>query len=467
MKESNSFNDIFYPRSVAVVGASRSPNKLGYQTVMSLHTAGFEGRVYPINPRASEVLGYKAYPSLLDVPGEVDLVVVAIPGRGVLEAVEECAEKGVKGVIILASGFREIGGEGAELESRIVETCNRAGIKIIGPNCLGIMNSHAKLNASFSPIGPLKKGSISLISQSGGAGMLLLYHLFDERLGFSKFITVGNRANVEIADLLLYLKDDEETRVICVFMEGVDKARELLEAAKETSKVKPVLCYKAGKTERAAKLAPSHTGSLAGSYTLYKAAFKQAGILEVDGSSELIDAAKALSMLPPPRSGGVAVLTHTAGPSIIATETLEKEEAPLASLSERTKERISSQFPFPVYLQNPCDITGIGYAYPQIYAAASRAILEDPDVSVFIPIFTPSFQPEMQFPYREIIDAAKETGKAVVAALLAPTLLWPEERSRLEEAGIPVYSTPDRAAKAAANYLKYWKLRRKLEQQGG
>lgn len=333
------FEPVFSPKSVAIIGASRNPSKLGYQSLKALIEAGYVGKIYPINPNAENVGEYKSYPSVLDVPDPIDLVIISLPPNGVLDAVKECAKKRVKGLVIFASGFKELDEQGAQTEREMVRICNEAGIKIIGPNTIGMMNAYSNLNASFAPIGKLPKGNISIISQSGGMGTTLLSYIIEANLGFSKYVGVGNRANVEIADILLYLRDDPNTEVICVFMEGLDKAREFLQVAKKVAREKAVLIYKVGKTEVSNKAAFSHTGSLAGSYHLYKAAFAQAGILEVIEPSELVDAAKAISILPPAKGDKVALITHTAGPSLVITEVLERYGIEMSVLSEETKRK--------------------------------------------------------------------------------------------------------------------------------
>jgi len=454
------FEPVFSPKSVAVIGASRNRVKLGYQSLKALTDAEYKGKIYPVNPNAETVGGYRAYPSILDVPEEIDLAVISLPSFGVLDAVKDCAKKGVKAVVIFASGFKELNEQGAHMEKEIARICNEAGIKIIGPNTIGLMDSYSNLNTSFAPMGKLPRGNVSIISQSGGMGTTLVAYLLEAELGFSKFVGVGNRANVEIADVLLYLKEDPTTKVICIFLEGVDDARRLVQIAKEVAEEKPVLIYKVGKTEVAARAAFSHTGSLAGSYELYRAAFAQAGILEVIEPSELIDAAKAISILPPAKGEKVALVTHTAGPSLVITEVLERYGIKLSVLSEETKRRIREAVPINITVQNPCDLLGVAYVLPELYGIVGGIILEDSDVDALIAVYTPSFQPEARLPAKELIQIAKVAGKPVVAALVSPTTLPIREKPDLEQNGVAVYRTPERAARAAANHIKYWKLRR-------
>jgi len=454
------FEPLFSPKSVAIIGASRSPVKLGYQSLKALLEAEYPGKIYPINPNAETVGKYKAYPSVLDVPDEIDLAVISLPSFEVLDAVKDCARKGVKGVVIFASGFKELDEQGAQMEKEIARVCNERGIKIIGPNTIGLMNSYSNLNASFGPMGKLPRGDISIISQSGGMGTTLLSHLLELELGFSKFVGVGNRANVEVADVLLYLKEDPTTKVICIFLEGVEDARKLVQVAKEVAEEKATLICKVGKTEVAARAAFSHTGSLAGSYELYRAAFAQAGILEVIEPSELVDAAKAISILPPAKGEKVALVTHTAGPSLVITEVLERYGIKLSVLSEETKKLVQEAMPVNITVQNPCDLLGVAYVIPELYGVVGRILLEDSDVNALIAVYTPSFQPEIRLPAKELIEITRATNKPVIAALISPSILPIEEKSYLEQNGVAVYRNPERAAKAVANYIKYWKLRR-------
>jgi len=454
------FEPVFSPKSVAVIGASRNHSKLGYQSLKALTDAEYQGKIYPVNPNAQTVGEYRAYPSILDVPEEIDLAVISLPSFSVLDAVKDCAKKGVKVVVIFASGFKELDDQGAHMEKEIARICNEAGIKIIGPNTIGLMNSYSNLNSTFAPMGKLPRGNISIISQSGGMGTTLVAYLLEAELGFSKFVGVGNRANVEIADVLLYLKEDPTTKVICIFLEGVDDARRLVQIAKEVAEEKATLIYKVGKTEVAARAAFSHTGSLAGSYKLYKAAFAQAGILEVIEPSELIDAAKAISILPPAKGEKVALVTHTAGPSLVITEVLERYGIKLSVLSNETKRRIREAMPINITVQNPCDLLGVAYVLPELYGIVGGILLEDSDVDALIAVYTPSFQPEVRLPAKELIEIAKVADKPVIAALVSPSTLPIEEKFYLEQNGVAVYRTPERAAKAVANNIKYWKLRR-------
>jgi len=454
------FEPVFSPKSVAVIGASRNRVKLGYQSLRALIEAKYQGEIFPVNPNTDTVAEIKAYPSILDVTNEIDLAVISLPSFGVLDAIRDCAEKEVKTVVIFASGFKELDKQGAQMEKQIAQICNEAGIKIIGPNTIGLMNSYSNLNASFAPMGELPRGTVSIISQSGGMGATLVAYLLEAELGFSKFVGVGNRANVEIADVLLYLKEDPTTKVIGIFLEGVEDARRLIQIAKEVAEEKPILVYKVGKTEVAARAAFSHTGSLAGSYELYRAAFAQAGILEVIEPSELIDAAKAISILPPSKSEKVALVTHTAGPSLVITEVLERYGVKLSNFSEETKKRIQEAVPVKITVQNPCDLLGVAYVLPELYGIVGEIILEDNDVDALIAVYTPSFQKEARLPTKELIEIAKVTGKPTVAALVSPTTLPIPEKSDLEQNGVAVYRTPERAAKAVANHIKYWKLRR-------
>jgi acetyltransferase len=249
--------------------------------------------------------------------------------------------------------------------------------------------------------------------------------------------------------------------VVCIFLEGVEDARKLMHVAKEVAEEKPVLIYKVGKTEVAARSTFSHTGSLSGSYELYSAAFAQAGILEVIEPSELVDAAKAISILPPAKGEKVALVTHTAGPSLVITEVLERYGVKLSVLSEETKKRVREAMPVNITVQNPCDLLGVAFVVPELYGVVGRILLEDIDVDALIAVYLPSFQPEIRLPSKELIEITRATNKPVIAALISPSILPIKEKYDLEQNGVAVYRTPETAAKAMANYIKYWKLKRK------
>ena len=448
---------VFNPKSIAIIGVSSNPRKLGYQCLKALLTDGYQGTIYPVHPQLKELMGIKVYNSLDEIRGSVDLAIIAVSAPKVPDALRECAKKNIKAVIIISSGFKEIGEYGEILEKQIKEIADMHGICIIGPNCLGAANLRANLNATFFPsFVKVKPGNISLISQSGGITGTLLYHAVDLDAGVAKFVSIGNRCNMDFADYIEYFYRDPETKVIGIFLEGTEDARRMYEVAKKVTKVKPILVYKAGKTETGIKGVKSHTGSLAGKAELYSAAFKQAGIIEVQSIRELIEAAKALSVAKyTPKGNRVAIITHTAGPSIVATDILETYGCKLAKLSKETIEGIRSLLPFPIPITNPVDLLGFGYAIPELYGEVAKRVLTDDNVDLLLTIYSPSFQHEIRVPVKEMIEAFEECRKPIVAVLNAPVFKKPKEAENLEKAGIPVFFDPESGAKASAILIHY------------
>ncbi|HSB05684.1 MAG TPA: CoA-binding protein, partial [Thermodesulfobacteriota bacterium] len=321
MKEGVSdFEIIFNPRSVAVIGASDNPGKLGFHVMKSLTQGRYPGRIFPVNPGRNEIFGITTFASLSHIPDEVDLSIIVLPAEQVPNMIKECEANGVGGIVLITAGFREIEDKrGEALQKEITELANQSGIKIIGPNTFGIVNLHLPLNASFTPeFSGVEKGKIALVSQSGGMSHLMAFLSMENRVGFSKIIGLGNRCNVDFADILDYLMEDPETGVIAMYLEGMDHPRRLMEVAKKRRGGKPILAYKAGRSRTGDRASQFHTGSLAGKHEIYEAAFRQSGVLTVGNSEELLDSAKALSRCPLPKGSRVAVLSGQAGPGMVA-----------------------------------------------------------------------------------------------------------------------------------------------------
>ncbi|MGB5931979.1 MAG: CoA-binding protein, partial [Anaerolineae bacterium] len=333
---------IFNPESVAVIGASRNPGKLGYHVMKSLTKGGFKGEIFPINPRERELFEFGAYASVLEVPQQVDLAIIVLPAQMVPEIFKQCAEKGVRGIILITAGFKEIEDDyGWQLQDEITKLANEAGIKVIGPNTFGVINLEAGLNASFTPeFSEVERGGISLVSQSGGMAHLIAFMALEEHVGFNKIIGVGNRCNVDFADLLEYLVEDQGTQVIAMYMEGIDNLQLLIEVAQRARGEKPIIVYKVGRAHISDKASRFHTGSLAGQYETYQEAFKRAGMLAVYGSEELLDTAKTLVSCPLPRGNKVAVLSGQAGLAMTACDVCEEKGLVLAVFSEETQRTI-------------------------------------------------------------------------------------------------------------------------------
>lgn len=457
--EVENLHRLFHPREVAVIGASKNPGKLGYHVMKSLTQGGFKGSLFPINPGESELFGAKAYASLADVPHAVDLAVVVLPAQAVPEIIQQCAAKGVKGIVLITAGFKEIEDEqGAQLQAEITRLADEAGIPIIGPNTFGMVNLHQDLNASFTPeFSRVSKGGISLISQSGGMAHMLAFLALEHDVGFAKIIGVGNRCNLGFAELLEYLTDDEDTRVIAMYMEGVDDPRRLMEVARRARGRKPVLVYKVGRSGVSDKASQFHTGSLAGQYKVYQGAFRQTGMLAVHSLEELLDAAKALDSCPLPQGNEVAVMSGQAGPGMAACDVCEEMGLTLATFSEETQAKINAALPPLALRSNPVDMGPAWYS-PQAIAQVAEAALGDANVDgVVLCIAYASANIGAVEGLSGVLKSWARQ-KPVACCLSAPRGLWEEGIRSLEEAGVPNYPTPERAATALANLWRYRSL---------
>ncbi|MEB3280710.1 MAG: bifunctional acetate--CoA ligase family protein/GNAT family N-acetyltransferase [Lyngbya sp.] len=379
-------NAIFAPRSVAVIGASEKPHSVGRTLLWNLISSPFGGTVFPVNPKRSSILGIKAYPSLADLPEPVDLAVIATPAATVPGVVEDCVKAGVKGAIILSAGFKEIGANGIALEQQILEIARRGNLRIIGPNCLGVMNPLTGLNATFAHA-MAKPGNVGFISQSGALCTSILDWSFQGNVGFSAFISIGSMLDVGWGDLIYYLGDDPRTQSIVIYMESIGDARSFLSAAREVALTKPIIVIKAGRTAQAAQAAASHTGALTGSDDVLDAAFRRCGVLRVYNLTHLFSMAEVLAKQPRPKGSRLTILTNAGGPGVLTTDTLISEGGTLAQLSGETVENLNQILPPQWSHSNPIDI--LGDANPDRYAKALEIAAEDPNSDGLLVILTP------------------------------------------------------------------------------
>src|SRR3972149_7030876 len=377
--------ELFHPKSVAVLGASRNPGKVGHGVFANLVRSGFPGEVYGVNPAGGEVLGRSFYRDIGAIPGSGDLGVFVVPPPTVIEAIPLLAGKGMKAAIVISAGFKEIGGEGAVLERALREALSAASVRAVGPNCLGVINTHAKLNPSFSAGTPLP-GAPAFFSQSGALCTAILDWAVGAGIGFSKVVSLGNKADISELDLMEYLSDDPETRVILGYVESIDEGRRFLQTAREVTSKKPVILLKAGATAAGARAASSHTGSLAGSDRAYSAAFRQGGILRAETVEDLLDFALGGAPPPMPRGDRLLILTNAGGPGILAADTAEKLGIPLAEISPGLRGRLSGKLPSTASLGNPVDI--IGDARADRYREALSAIREAPSIAAVLVLLT-------------------------------------------------------------------------------
>lgn len=450
-------NSIFNPGSVAVIGASNDPSKLGHQALKALTLGKFERPIYPIHKTYDRVMGLKAYQSLKDLPSPVDLVIVAVNASNVLSVIEECTVYNVKGAVVFASGFKEKDEKGMLWQKEMAALADRSDLAIIGPNTAGIINTYSNLNATFLAGIPLKRGNMSFISQSGGVSQIITNQIIDMDLGFSKLIGVGNRCNIEFADVLEYLKRDPQTSAVGIFIEGIDNPLQLISAAKDTVKEKPVVIYKSARTRSGPKTAYSHTGSLAGAYHLYQVAFRSAGVCEVNSVQELVDTVYGLSILKfRPKGYRALIITHTSGPSIIALDVLEENGITLASLKDLTIKKIFELMPSGAPPSpNPLDMTGAAWADPELYAKILTIAAEEENVDAILLIYTAQYESFTVGRWREIAEHCMNRGKIIVLCLVYPSERFADAKKGMEEIGAPTLPTPDRAAKTLVNILKF------------
>jgi len=447
---------IFSPKSVAVIGASATPGKVGHDLFENILDGHFQGTLYPVNPRADAILCVKAYPSVTAIPDAVDLAMIILPPEAALTAVDECISKKVKGLVIVSAGFKEVGGKGKEIEERIAERCRKAKIPLVGPNCLGVINPGdcVRLNASFSTRMP-EAGNISFISQSGALCTAVLDFALDMGVGFSKFISTGNKADVDELDVLRYLHKDRNTEVIMMYIEELKRGgQEFIDTVRKITSDKnptPILAIKSGRTGAGAAAAASHTGSIAGSEGIYDAIFQESGIIRVESVAELFDYASAFAAKKIPRGKRIAIVTNAGGPGIVATDMTEVSGLELARFSPETTETLASHLPPTANIKNPVDV--IGDADPDRYYHALDAVIKDENTDGALVILTPQSMTNAIKTARVITKIAKRTHKPVVCAFMG-VIDVSEGVKYLQDNHIPVYRFPENAAKTVFSHDK-------------
>jgi len=453
---SGSIEALFRPRSVAVVGASRQPGKIGYEILANIVRYGFKGKVYPINPRADRILGLRAYPSLSSVKDSVDLVVVSVPAKYTVNVMDEAGEVGAKAAAVIASGFKEVGN--VELEMELVKRAKKHGIRVLGPNIFGVVYTPSRLNASFGPTNVIP-GQIAFITQSGALGIALMGMTIVERIGISAIVSIGNKADIDDSDLLQYFVDDPNTKVILIYLEGVEDGKRFVSIAQEVTKKKPIIVIKAGRTEVGAKAVASHTGSLAGNVVIYSTAFKQAGILQARTVEEAFDWARAISYLPEYKGGPLVVVTNGGGAGVLATDTLAESGVRLKAPPKSLVQEVRNFLPSFASLGNPIDVTGM--ISNEGYVRALVAALKNPDVGAVLGIYCQTAVTDPTVIASMLIKEVKFMGGLPKPLVL--TLIGGEECywaiTKLNANGIPAYSMPERAASVMAAIINYERSR--------
>lgn len=450
---------IFHPKSVAIIGASDEEGTIGCALMKNFRELGFEGRLYPVNIRKSEVFGLQAYPSVEQIPETVDLGVIATPARTVPDVVEQCGKAGIKGLIIISAGFKEIGAEGKALEERITRLKKEYDLRIIGPNCLGVIRPSSRLNATFISKMP-KPGNIAFISQSGALGTAILDWALHENIGFSNFVSIGSMIDVDFGDLIDYFGTDPKTKSILMYVEGLSDARKFMSAARHFARTKPIIVVKAGKFSESAKAAASHTGSLTGEDNIYDAAFKRAGVVRVDEIADLFNCAEVLGTQPLPKGPNMAIITNAGGPGVMATDSLIARGGKVAKLSPRTMEILNSVLP-PFWSRgNPIDI--LGDAHADRYKVVLEACLDDENIDGVLVIYTAQAVSEPVEIANSIVELVKSKAyhnKTMLTSFMGYGAV--EEANHVfNENNIPTYTTPEQAIKT---YLYMYQYKRNLE----
>jgi len=459
-KKFENMKRLFNPESVAVIGASDKFDKLGFHVMKSLTTGGYRGKIIPVNPSAKEIMGIKAYPSISAYSGNIDLAIIAVPAKFVSQIFDECHEKGVGGIVLITAGFKEIEDpEGAKNQELLKEKAESYGIPVIGPNTFGMINLTYDLNASFTPeFSRTKKGNIALVSQSGGMSHLLSFLSQRHDVGYSKIVGIGNRLNVDFYEMLMFLKDDPDTKVIALYIEGIDNPVLMMKAIEQVHTQKPVIAYKTGSSKSGDLASKSHTGSMAGRYELYIGGLKQAGAIVVNSAEELMDTAKALATSSIPNGNRVAVLSGQAGPGMAASDTAEDMGLVLPPFTDKTQERINELLPPMAIRINPVDMGPAWYD-----AAATREIIDvamrDENIdAVILLIMYASANIKAVEGITDMLVEWKQK-KPIITCISAPPGIWDKEVRFLEENfAITNYASPERAAKALGNLWKYRKI---------
>ncbi len=451
----DSMRALFEATSIAVVGASQKEGKIGHIIVKNLIGSGYRGNLYPVNPRAAEVLGLRCYPDLASIPGEVEMVVVVVPSTAVPKVMEEAGGKGVKVAVVISAGFRETGREGAELEQQVGEIAGRYGIRVLGPNCMGVISTSNAMNATFTNDYP-REGPIAVSSQSGAICSVVLDWARATRIGFSKFISVGNKLDIDEADLLDYLKGDEATKVIGLYIEGMKRGQDFIRAARETSRSKPIIALKAGRTSSGAKAASSHTGALSGSDKVYDAALAQSGVVRVRTIDELFDLLQVFGTMPVPEGDGLAIVTNAGGLGVMAADAVSDNGLTLATFAPETVERLKAVLPEEANFYNPVDV--IGDADASRYEVAIRTVIEDPHVHMVLALLAPTDILDIGSVARTIASFAGSARVPVTTSFVGGEDVAVGSRI-LMEAGVPSYQSPDRAVRALGAMVRYKELR--------
>ena len=456
----NSLKSIMKPRSVAVIGASNRKGSIGQLVFQSVMQNGFSGIVYPVSPSSRAIMSVKAYPSILDIEGEVDLAIIVVPSLQVLQVTDECGRKKVKGIIVISDGFKERGPEGAALEKALRETAFGYGMRIIGPNCMGFINTDPKisLNATFARISPLP-GNIAFITQSGALGLGILQFAKKHDIGFSNFISVGNRADIASTDMLLYWEKDLDTKVILLYLESFDNTDKFSRVSKRVSLKKPILAIKGGTSDAGSRAAMSHTGAMATSDVVSDALFRQAGIIRVNSIENLFHSARLLASQPVPKGRRVAILTNGGGPGTLAADACSYNDLVLPAISRETTEKLKAVITRDIGINNPLDLTA-GISAKE-FEDSLRILAEDPDNDSIIIIYVPPAGEgikNIEDAIKKVMPIASQQGKSILACFVGLTDITGKHMA--QEQFAPYYLFPEDAVIALTSAVRYSEMLR-------
>ncbi len=447
---------LFSPRAIAVIGASKTVGKVGYYIVSNLVQSGFKGPIIPVNSAGGELFGLKVYPQISDYPDLIDMVVIALPAEMVPAAAREAVKKKAGSIVVVASGFKESGPQGRAIEDELIEICSKGGVRLLGPNCLGVINTAINLNASFSKRLP-QAGQLAIFSQSGALCTAMMDIADERELGVSKAVSIGNKADITEVDILSALAHDEDTKVIVGYLEDISDGDKFVKAAEEASSRKPVVILKAGTTSAGSRAASNHTGVLAGKDTAYGAAFKRAGICRADSFEALFDYASALALQPTPKGDRVLIITNSGGSGTMSADAVEKAGMSVPPLSDKLAAQLRAQLPAAAFIDNPIDISAD--AEPRHYAAAIDIAVADDAIDAILVVLAPQYMTEPAATVRAIVAHLDDT-TPVLASFLGGSDIMPP-RKELAAAGLPFYDSPERAVGALKAMHEYgvWKHR--------
>lgn len=451
-----SLDCIFKPNSIALIGASRQKHTIGHELLHNLISSEFNGKLFPVNPKAEVIHSIKCSPSIKAIKDEVDLAYIIVPKDVVLKVVKECGEKGVKGLVVISSGFKEVGGEGIENEKKLVELVRKYNMRMVGPNCMGIVNTHPdyNINGTFAPTAPIP-GNIGFLSQSGAMGAAILNQTLELGLGISMFVSLGNQADVCGNEVLDYWENDPETKVILMYLESFGNPRKFTQVARRVTRKKPVIAVKSGRTKAGARAATSHTGALAGMDYAVDALFEQCGVIRVFSVEELFDLAMSFSREPIPRGNRVAIVSNAGGPAILATDACSTLGLKIAPFNPKMVERLRKALPGDISLGNPIDLTGGSGA--REFRIALTEVLKSPELDAVIVIFVPPMMVDPLEVASTIANTVAQSDKTVVSCFMARDEVIDRTQEVLASGGrlFPVYRYPESAAEALSAMIQY------------